>query len=51
MGQPAGWITDPAIGINRKEMLRACGNGVVTQQAEAALADMLAVFEMEGVAA
>lgn len=47
MGQPAGWITDPAIGINRKEMLRACGNGVVTQQAEAALADMLAVFEME----
>jgi hypothetical protein len=41
MGQPAGWITDPAIGISSKDMLKACGNGVVTQQAVAALQDML----------
>jgi DNA (cytosine-5)-methyltransferase 1 len=41
MGQPAGWVTDPAIGITRKDMLKACGNGVVTQQAVAALQDML----------
>jgi DNA (cytosine-5)-methyltransferase 1 len=41
MGQPAGWITDPAIGISRNEQIKACGNGVVTQQAVAALADML----------
>ncbi|AYN56858.1 DNA methyltransferase [Arthrobacter phage Andrew] len=41
MGQPAGWVTDPAIGISRSEQLKACGNGVVTQQAAFALADML----------
>ncbi|UVK62580.1 DNA methyltransferase [Arthrobacter phage TaylorSipht] len=41
MGQPAGWITAPEIGISRNEQLKACGNGVVTQQAAAALADML----------
>jgi hypothetical protein len=42
MGQPAGWITDPSIGISRNEQLKACGNGVVTQQAVAALSVMLA---------
>lgn len=41
MGQPAGWVTDPAIGISRGEQIKACGNGVVTQQAAFALADML----------
>ncbi|ASR83211.1 DNA methyltransferase [Arthrobacter phage Abidatro] len=41
MGQPAGWITSPEIGLSRNEQLKACGNGVVTQQAAAALADML----------
>jgi DNA (cytosine-5)-methyltransferase 1 len=45
MGQPAGWITDPEIGISRNEQLKACGNGVVTHQAVAALRDMLAAFE------
>lgn len=36
MGLPAGWITDvPGIGWN--EVLKACGNGVVPQQAEAAI--------------
>lgn len=42
MGQPSGWITAPEIGLSRNEQLKACGNGVVTQQAAAALADMLA---------
>jgi DNA (cytosine-5)-methyltransferase 1 len=44
MGQPAGWITDPAIGITRNEQIKLCGNGVVTQQAAAALLDMLDGF-------
>jgi hypothetical protein len=48
MGQPAGWITDPAIGISRNEQLKACGNGVVTAQAVAALTDMLAIWEEPG---
>lgn len=48
MGQPAGWITDPAIGISRNDQLKACGNGVVTQQAAAALADMLTTWDREG---
>jgi len=38
MGWPAGWVTDPAIGLTRNEQLKACGNGVVTQQALLALA-------------
>lgn len=45
MGLPDGWVTDPAIGISRNEQLKACGNGVVPQQAIAALADMLAAFQ------
>jgi len=42
MGWPAGWVTDPALGLTRAEQLKACGNGVVPQQAEAALREMLA---------
>lgn len=45
MGLPDGWVTDPAIGISRNEQLKACGNGVVPQQAAAALRDMLKAFE------
>jgi len=37
MGQADRWITDPAIGLTRNEQLKACGNGVVTQQCELAL--------------
>jgi len=40
MGQPAGWITDVP-GITRNEALKACGNGVVSQQAFAAIGDCL----------
>lgn len=38
MGLPAGWVTDPAIGISRTHQLKAIGNGVCPQQALAALA-------------
>jgi len=51
MGLPDGWVTDPAIGISRNEQLKACGNGVVPQQAIAALKDMLNAFQKEGIAA
>lgn len=37
MGWDAGWVTDPAIDLTRNEQLKACGNGVVTQQALLAL--------------
>lgn len=40
MGLPQGWITDTP-GITRAEAIRACGNGVVPQQAEAALRALL----------
>jgi len=51
MGLPAGWVTDPAIGISRNDQLKACGNGVVPQQATAALRDMLAAFNEQEMAA
>ena len=40
MGLPAGWVTDIP-GITRNEALKLCGNGVVPQQAEAALRVLL----------
>jgi DNA (cytosine-5)-methyltransferase 1 len=39
MGLPTGWITD--CGLKRNEELKACGNGVVPQQAELALRMLL----------
>lgn len=41
MGWPAGWVTDPAIGLTRAEQLKCAGNGVVSQQAAFALREML----------
>lgn len=41
MGLPNGWITDT--GLTRNEQLKACGNGVVPQQAELALRRLLDV--------
>ena len=41
MGWPAGWVTDPAIGISRNDQLRIVGNGVCPQQAMAALRFLL----------
>ena len=40
MGLPAGWVT--SIDISRNDQLKALGNGVVPQQAAAALSHMLA---------
>jgi DNA (cytosine-5)-methyltransferase 1 len=39
MGLPAGWVTD--VGLSRVDELKACGNGVVPQQAELALRILL----------
>lgn len=43
MGWPDGWVTDPAISISRNDQLRIIGNGVVPQQAIAALQWLLSV--------
>ena len=45
MGVPEGWITD--VGLTRNEELKACGNGVVPQQAELALRVLLEGLTME----
>lgn len=39
MGLPEGWVTD--CDLTRTEQLKACGNGVVPQQAELALRILL----------
>jgi len=39
MGVPEGWITD--VGLSRNDELKACGNGVVPQQAELAVKILL----------
>ena len=41
MGLPDGHVTLPEIGITRNDQLKACGNGVVPQQAEFALQTLL----------
>jgi DNA (cytosine-5)-methyltransferase 1 len=41
MGLPEGWVTD--VGLTRNEKLKALGNGVVPQQAAAAVAHLLAI--------
>jgi hypothetical protein len=37
MGLPEGWVTADDLGLKRNNQLKACGNGVVPQQAELAL--------------
>jgi DNA (cytosine-5)-methyltransferase 1 len=44
MGLPQGWITDA--GLKRNDELKACGNGVVPQQAEMALRLLLSDSNM-----
>ena len=39
MGLPDGWVTE--VGLSRNEELKLCGNGVVSQQAELALRNLL----------
>jgi DNA (cytosine-5)-methyltransferase 1 len=48
MGLPAGWVTDPEMGLKRNDQLKACGNGVVPQQAELALRILLEDVNLEG---
>jgi hypothetical protein len=45
MGLEPGWIT--GMGLSRKDELKACGNGVVPQQAKLALERLKARFEVE----
>ncbi len=40
MGWPAGWVTDVP-GVSRNDALKICGNGVVPQQAAAAIRSLL----------
>ncbi|WP_223839195.1 hypothetical protein [Nocardiopsis deserti] len=42
MGLPEGWVTDPALALSRAAQLQALGNGVVPQQARAAVRHLLA---------
>lgn len=37
MGLPRGYVTSPEIGLSRRQQLQVLGNGVVPQQAEAAI--------------
>jgi hypothetical protein len=48
LGWPEGWVTDPEIGISRSGQLRLIGNGVVPQQAAAALAVLFGMLNDEG---
>lgn len=43
MGLPAGWVTE-VDGITRNDQLKALGNGVVPQQAAAAVAECVAAL-------
>jgi DNA (cytosine-5)-methyltransferase 1 len=41
MGWPAGHVTDPELGISYVSQLRLTGNGVMPQQAAAAISALL----------
>jgi len=41
MGLPEGHVTAPEIGLSRNDQLKACGNGVLPQQAVLALRELL----------
>lgn len=41
MGWPLGWVTAAVIGLSRAQQLKCAGNGVVPQQAAAAIREML----------
>lgn len=47
---PAGWVTDPAIGLSRIDKLKVIGNGVVPPQAVAAFRQLLPPAPIEGAA-
>ncbi|MBN9611298.1 MAG: DNA (cytosine-5-)-methyltransferase [Actinobacteria bacterium 69-20] len=41
MGLPAGWLTDPILGLTQTQQLTALGNGVVPAQATSALTNLV----------
>lgn len=41
MGLEAGWVTSPELGLSRRQQLRLLGNGIVPQQAAAAVGALL----------
>ena len=41
MGWPAGWVTDDDLGLTRTQQLKIIGNGVVPQQAYAAVGQLI----------
>ncbi len=43
-----GWVTAPDLGLKRNDQLKACGNGVVPQQAELALRMLLDGVDLWG---
>lgn len=47
MGLPQGWVTDSEMDLKRNDQLKACGNGVVPQQAELALRILLTDINLE----
>jgi DNA (cytosine-5)-methyltransferase 1 len=47
MGLPEGWVTADDLGLKRNDQLKACGNGVVPQQAELALKMLLQGLQIE----
>jgi hypothetical protein len=47
MGLPEGWVTADDLGLKRNDQLKACGNGVVPQQAELALRMLLDGVQVE----
>jgi hypothetical protein len=47
MGLPEGWVTAEDLGLKRNDQLKACGNGVVPQQAELALRMLLQGLQIE----
>jgi DNA (cytosine-5)-methyltransferase 1 len=48
MGLSEGWVTAPDLGLKRNDQLKACGNGVVPQQAELALRMLLDGVDLWG---
>jgi hypothetical protein len=44
LGYPAGWVTDPALGLPRTAQLRVLGNAVQPQVAELATQLLLAAL-------
>lgn len=51
LGFPAGWVTDPALGVPRTAQLRVLGNAVQSQVAELAARLLLAPLMSEEAAA